>query len=101
MSFGTMERRKLEVFFAMLTTGFGAWLLFPSEAMRSPALFHLADMASEAAWGGLFLSNGMMHCTWLAVNGARNAANETNAAQFFCSSGLIASGVIRMYGVTE
>lgn len=67
----TCERRKLEIFFAGLTTCFGAWLLFPSEAMRSPALFHLADMAPEAAWGGLFLSNGLMHCAWLAVNGAR------------------------------
>jgi hypothetical protein len=67
----TFERRKLEMFFAMLTTGFGAWLLFPSDAMGSPALVHAVGMASEPAWAGLFLSNGMMHCTWLAVNGAR------------------------------
>lgn len=71
MSFGTMERRKLEVFFAMLTTGFGAWLLFPSTAMTSPALIHARDMATEAAWGGMFLTNGLAHCVWLAVNGAR------------------------------
>ena len=67
----TFERRKLEVFFAMLTAGFGVWLLFPSEAMWSPALVHAKGMASEAAWGGLFLSNGFAHCVWLAVNGAR------------------------------
>lgn len=67
----TFERRKLEVFFAMLTAGFGVWLLFPSDAMWSPALVHAKGMASEAAWGGLFLSNGFAHCAWLAVNGAR------------------------------
>lgn len=71
MTYGTMERRKLEVFFAMLTTGFGAWLLFPAQAMDAPAFTHVRGMADELAWGGLFLSNGMMHCTWLAVNGAR------------------------------
>ena len=71
MSFGTMERRKLEVFFAVLTAGFGVWLLFPSIAMDSPALVHARGMASEAAWGGMFLTNGMAHCAWLAVNGAR------------------------------
>ena len=67
----TFERRKLEVFFALLTTGFGMWLLFPSEAMGSAALVHALDMASEAAWAGLFLTNGLMHCAWLAVNGGR------------------------------
>lgn len=67
----TFERRKLEVFFAMLTTGFGAWLLFPAQAMDAPALVHVRGMADELAWGGLFLSNGIMHCAWLAVNGAR------------------------------
>lgn len=67
----TFERRKLEVFFSCLTAGFGLWLLFPSTAMRSPALMHLTDMASEAAWGGMFLSNGIAHCAWLGVNGAR------------------------------
>lgn len=71
MSFGTMERRKLEVFLACLTTGFGLWLLFPSTAMRSAALVHLTGMAEELWWGAMFLSNGVMHCAWLAVNGAR------------------------------
>ena len=66
----TFERRKLEVFFAMLTTGFGDWLLFPAQAMDAPALVHVRGMADELAWGGLFLSNGIMHCAWLAVNGA-------------------------------
>lgn len=67
----TFERRKLEVFFALLTTGFGAWLLFPSTAMGSAGLVHVLGMAGEAAWGGMFLTNGLMHCSWLAVNGAR------------------------------
>ena len=74
----TLERRKLEMFFAMLTTGFGAWLLFPAEAMDAPALVHVRGMADELAWGGLFLSNGMMHCTWLAVNGARRRSSSLN-----------------------
>jgi hypothetical protein len=67
----TLERRKLEVFFAMVTAGFGLWLLFPSQAMVSPALGGLLRMTPEAAWGGMFLTNGLMHCAWLAVNGAR------------------------------
>ncbi len=67
----TFERRKLEVFFATLTAGFGLWLLFPSTAMGSPGLAPVLRLTSEASWGGLFLSNGMMHCAWLAVNGAR------------------------------
>ena len=67
----TFERRKLEVFFAMLTAGFGYWLLFPSTAMGSAALRHLTSMASEGLWGGMFLVNGLSHCVWLAVNGAR------------------------------
>jgi hypothetical protein len=69
--FPTHERRRLEMFFAMLTAGFGAWLLFPSQAMWSPALVHAREMASEAAWGGMFLTNGAAHCVWLAVNGSR------------------------------
>lgn len=67
----TFERRKLEVFFAMLTAGFGLWLLFPSTAMGSPALAHVLRIASEQAWGGMFLSIGFAHFIWLAVNGAR------------------------------
>lgn len=67
----TFERRNLEVFFACLTTCFGVWLLFPSTAMGSPALVHAIGVASEASWAGMFLTNGLMHCAWLAVNGAR------------------------------
>lgn len=67
----SFERRKLEIFLACLTTGFGLWLLFPSTAMRSAALVHLTDMADEFWWGAMFFSNGLMHCAWLAVNGAR------------------------------
>jgi hypothetical protein len=68
---GTFERRKLEVFLACMTTGFGVWLLFPSEAMKSQALVHLAQMASEASWAGMFLAVGVWHGAWLAVNGSR------------------------------
>ena len=72
MTFRTIcERRKLEIFLAAMTTGFGAWLLFPSDAMRSPALTHARDLADEAAWGAMFLTAGLAHCAWLAVNGAR------------------------------
>lgn len=67
----TLERRRLEVFFAMVTAGFGLFLLLPMVSMDTPGFIHLRGMAREEAWGGLFLTNGMMHCTWLAVNGAR------------------------------
>lgn len=67
----TMERRRLEVFFATLTLGFGAFLLMPVESMDTPAMAHLTKTMDEAHWGGLFLVNGAMHCVWLAVNGAR------------------------------
>jgi hypothetical protein len=69
--FPTAERRRLEVFFAMTTAGFGMFLLLPLASLAAPSAEHLAGMASERAWGGLFLSNGAMHCVWLAVNGAR------------------------------
>jgi hypothetical protein len=67
----SFERRKLEVFFACVTAGFGLWLLFPGAAMRSPGLSHALGLFSEPGWGGLFLSNGLAHCAWLAVNGKR------------------------------
>ncbi len=71
MNPSTMERRKLEVFFAMCTAGFGMFLLLPMASLDLPSAHHLRSMASEAAWGGMFLTNGLMHCVWLAVNGAR------------------------------
>ncbi len=67
----SFERRKLEVFFAVLTAGFGVWLLFPSVAMGSPALIHVLHIASEGWWGAMFLAIGFAHFVWLAVNGAR------------------------------
>ena len=45
------ERRKLEGS-SMLTTGFGAWLLFPSVAMDSPALVHALALMPEPQWAG-------------------------------------------------
>lgn len=71
MTHHTFERRKLEVFFAMATTCFGGWLLFPAVAMAGPPYGPMLEVASEAAWGGLFVTNGLAHCAWLAVNGAR------------------------------
>lgn len=67
----TIERRRLEVFFATLTLGFGIFLLIPAASMDTPAMTHLTDAMPETSWGCLFLVNGMMHCVWLAVNGAR------------------------------
>ena len=69
--FPISERRRLEVFFAMTTAGFGMFLLLPITSLATPSAVHLTEMASESAWGGMFLTNGMMHCVWLAVNGAR------------------------------
>jgi len=71
MRSGTMERRRLEVFFAMMTAGFGLWLLRPVVTMDTPGLQRLVETVPEAGWGGLFLTNGLAHCAWLAVNGAR------------------------------
>ena len=67
----TLARRKLEAFFALTTTGFGAWLLGPGAAMGGPAYARILDVATEAGWGGMFMTNGLAHCAWLAVNGAR------------------------------
>ena len=95
----TLERRKLEVFFAMVTAGFGLWLLFPSQAMVSPALGGLLRMTPEAAWGGMFLMNGLSHCAWLAVNGARWWSPIVRFGAAFCSFSLylIWAASIRQY----
>ena len=65
----------------MLTAGFGVWLLFPVRGACGPPLDCIQDMASEAAWGGLFLSNGT-HCVigwrWTGRAGGRQS----------CASGL-------------
>ncbi len=71
MTHSTYERRKLEVFLACLTSGFGFWLILPASSMTAAAHEHLIGMANEVAWGGMFLTNGLSHCAWLAVNGAR------------------------------
>lgn len=71
MTPSTFERRKLEVFFAMTTAGFGLFLLLPAASLSTPSTQVIAAMAPERAWGGLFLTNGLMHCVWLAVNGGR------------------------------
>ena len=71
MNHSPFERRRLEVFFAMMTAWFGLWLLRPVVTMDTPGLQHLVATVPEAGWGGLFLTNGLAHCAWLAVNGAR------------------------------
>lgn len=84
----TFERRRLEVFFACLTAGFGLWLMFPSKAMASPALVHLAAIMEEGWWGALFLTNGLSHCAWLGVNGKRSWSPIVRFWAAFGSMGL-------------
>ncbi len=48
----TFERRKLEIFFAMLTTGFGAWLLFPSAMSRGDAYGWTISSANMEQYDG-------------------------------------------------
>jgi hypothetical protein len=65
------ERRKLEVFLASATGGFGLFLLLPAQSMNTPAfVFVTADIA-EPAWGLAFALNGAAHGLALAVNGSR------------------------------
>lgn len=71
MNHSPFEIRRLEVFFACLTACFGLWLLRHPESMGTPHFAVLKDWMGEAWWGALFLSNGLMHGAWLAVNGAR------------------------------
>lgn len=71
MTHSPFEIRRLEIFFAMITAGFGVWLLRHPDSMASPNMVHVRDWMTETSWGALFLANGLMHGAWLAVNGAR------------------------------
>ena len=65
----SFETRHLEVFLAAITACFGIWLLLPGDSMGSPAWAEARGFTPESNWGGLFLTNGLMHFIWLAVNG--------------------------------
>lgn len=65
------ERRRLEVFLALATGGFGLFLLLPMESMANPAFLYITANVSEPAWGLAFLMNGAAHMLALLVNGSR------------------------------
>lgn len=65
------ERRKLEVFLAATTGGFGLFLLLPMSSMGTPAFTYVTADVSEPAWGLAFALNGAAHGFALAVNGSR------------------------------
>ena len=65
------ERRKLEVFLAATTGGFGLFLLLPMDSMGTPAFSYVTADVSEPAWGLAFALNGAAHGFALAVNGSR------------------------------
>ena len=67
----TFEVRRLEVFFAASTFGMGVFLAAPMKSMGGPAYDVLRVAAQEWLWAWLFMTNGLSHCLWLAVNGAR------------------------------
>ena len=66
-----LERRPLEMFFAAATLIFGIFLALPMDSMDSPAYTVLIQAAPEPLWAWLFLTNGLSHGLWLAVNGSR------------------------------
>lgn len=65
------ERRRLEVFLATATGGFGLFLLLPMVSMATPAFTYITADIAEPAWGLVFAMNGAAHVTALAVNGSR------------------------------
>ena len=80
----------------MLTAGFGIWLLFPSEAMWSPALVHAKGMASEAALGRVVPVQRL--CALRLAGGERGALVVANPALLGCvHGGVPLSAVVRKY----
>lgn len=65
------ERRRLEVFLAVATGGFGLFLLLPMVSMGTPAFQFITADVAEPAWGLVFAVNGTAHGVALAVNGSR------------------------------
>jgi hypothetical protein len=65
------ERRRLEVFLAGATGGFGLFLLLPMQSMQGPAFEYIVADIAEPAWGLVFATNGAAHGLALAVNGSR------------------------------
>jgi hypothetical protein len=66
-----LERRRLEVFLAVATGGFGMFLMLPMESMGPPAFDFIKAGVAEPAWGLAFALNGAAHGFALAVNGSR------------------------------
>lgn len=71
MTSDLFERRRLEVFLATATGGFGMFLLLPMHSMATPAFRYITADIAEPAWGLVFLLNGTAHGLALAVNGSR------------------------------
>ena len=65
------ERRKLEVFLAATTGGFGLFLLMPMQSMGTAAFNYVTADIPEPAWVLVFALNGLAHGLALAVNGSR------------------------------
>lgn len=65
------ERRRLEVFLATATGGFGMFLMLPMVSMGTDAFRYITADVGEAAWGLAFLLNGTAHGFALGVNGSR------------------------------
>ena len=71
MSHSMFEHRRLEVFLATATGGFGMFLLLPMVSMGTEAFRIITADVGEPAWGVVFLLNGTAHGLALAVNGPR------------------------------
>jgi len=63
--------RRLEVFVASYTLGFGFWLMLPFQSMNTAAFATLTEAVSEYRWGALFFFNGLSHALALIINGHR------------------------------
>lgn len=71
MAHDLFERRRLEVFLAFATLGFGMFLLLPMESMAAPSFRVITASVHEGLWGLAFLINGAAHVAALMVNGSR------------------------------
>lgn len=66
-----LQQRRLECYIAGSTLAMGLFLSMPLASMDGPGYVVLNQMASEALWAWLFISNGLSHIMWLLVNGKR------------------------------
>ena len=65
------DRRRLEVFLALTTFGFGLFLAVPFDSMAGLGYASLRAVAPEWVWAGIFIFNGLSHGLWLLVNGSQ------------------------------